>query len=82
MEKLTHYETNSIVKGILGKKMCQDKWARFWTFHSESLMIGGKPHTKVYLLKWIFKVCVLWLPRYFRYSIEAKTSQTHKDGRR
>ena len=23
-----------------------------------------------------------WLPRYFRYSIEAKTSQIHKDGRR
>ena len=27
---------------------------------------------KVYVLKSIFKVCVLWLPRYFRYSIEPK----------
>jgi len=26
--------------------------------------------------------CVLWLPRYFRYSIETKTSRIHKDGRR
>jgi len=25
---------------------------------------------------------VFWLPRYFRYSIEAKTSQIHKDRRR
>ena len=36
---------------------------------------------KVYVLKSRFKVCVLWLPRYFRYSIEAKTSRIHKDGR-
>ena len=27
---------------------------------------------KVYVLKSIFKMCVFWLPRYFRYSIEAK----------
>ena len=25
--------------------------------------------------------CVFWLPRYFCYSIEAKTSRIHKDGR-
>ena len=25
------------------------------------LMIGEKSRTKVYVLKWIFKVCVLWL---------------------
>ena len=41
---------------------------------------GQNRARKVYVLKSIFKVCVLWLPRYFRYSIEAKTSRIHKEG--
>jgi len=27
-----------IVKDILRKKLHQDRWIRFWTFHSESLL--------------------------------------------
>jgi len=45
-------------------------------------VIGEKLRTKVYILKSKFKVCALWLPRYVSYSIEAKTSRIHKDGRR
>ena len=45
-------------------------------------MIGENRAQKVYILKSIFKVCVFWLPRYFRYSMEAKTSRIYKDGRR
>ena len=48
---------------------------------NESVIVE-KLRTKSVCLKLIFKVCVLWLPRYFRYSIEAKTSQIYKDGRR
>ena len=44
-------------------------------------LIGKKSRIKSVCLKLIFKVCMLWLPRYVRYSIEAKTSQIHKDGR-
>jgi len=33
---------------------------------------GENRAQKMYILKSIFKVCALWLPRYFRYSIEAK----------
>ena len=36
---------------------------------------------KVYVLKLIFKVCALWLPQYFCYSIEDKMSRIYKDGR-
>jgi len=45
-------------------------------------LIGGKRAQKVYVLKSRVEVRALWLPRYFRYSIEAKTSRIHKDGRR
>jgi len=45
-------------------------------------LIGENRTQKVYVLKLRVKVCVLWLPWYFRYNIEAKTSRIHKDGRR
>ena len=48
----------------------------------EMVVDRGETRTKSVYLKLIFKVCVLWLPRYFRYSIEAKMSRIHKDGRR
>jgi len=32
------YKANSIVRGTLGKKLYQDRWTRFWTFRSESLI--------------------------------------------
>jgi len=32
----THYETDSIVKGTLGKKLYQNRWTRSWTICSES----------------------------------------------
>jgi len=35
-------------------------------------LIGVKLCTKYVILKLEIKVCVLWLPRYFCYSIEAK----------
>ena len=35
-------------------------------------LIGEKSYTKSIILKSLIKVCVLWLPRYFRYSIETK----------
>jgi len=44
-------------------------------------LIGENPTQEVYILKSIFKLRVLWLPRYFRYSIEAKTSRIYKEGR-
>ena len=49
---------------------------------TDDVWSGEDRAQKVYVLKWRFKVCVLWLPRYYRYSIEAKTSRIHKDGRR
>ena len=49
-----------------------DNGAKIWSRENHA--------QKVYVLKLRFKMCVLWLPRYFRYSIEAKTSRIHKDG--
>jgi len=43
---------------------------------------GENRTRKVYVLKSRFKVRMLWLPQYFHYSIEARTSQIHKDRRR
>jgi len=36
--KYMHYETDSIMKGTLRKKLHQDKWTRFWTFRSDSFV--------------------------------------------
>ena len=44
------------------------------------IWLGENRAQKVYVMKSRFKVCLLWLPRYFRYNIEAKTSQIQKDG--
>ena len=42
------------------------------SLHFGSLLIAVKPCTKCVILKSEIKVCMLWLPRHFRYSIEAK----------
>jgi len=37
-KKLTRNETDYIVKGTLGKKLHQDRWTRYWTFHSKNFI--------------------------------------------
>ena len=43
-----------------------------WNCRRCCCLIGEKPCIKSVILKSLIKVCVLWLPRYFRYSIEVK----------
>ena len=48
--------------------------------NSAKIWSGENRVRKMYVLKSIVKVCVLWLPRYFRYSIEAKRDKSIETG--
>ena len=52
---------------------------QIWRLMTQNL-IGRKPCTKYVVLKSEIKVCELWLPRYFRYSIEAKWVESIRMG--